>query len=45
MLTDIRKRTDLQSVLSEKSFAWVGSFGGPADLSTNPEHLEGLGRN
>lgn len=44
VLTDIRQRTDLQAVPSEKSFAWVGSFSGPADLSTNPEHLEGFGR-
>lgn len=44
VLTDIRKRTDLHAVPSEKSFAWVGSFSGPSDLSTNPEHLEGFGR-
>lgn len=44
VLSDIRKRADLQLVPSEKSFTWVGSFSGPADLSTNPEHLGGFGR-
>lgn len=44
VLTDIRKRTDVQVVPTEKTFAWVGSFSGPDDLSINPEHLEGFGR-
>lgn len=44
VLTDVRKRSQAQAVRSEKSFAWVGSFSGPADLSTNPDHLEGFGR-
>jgi len=43
VLADIRKRRDLQAVPPEKSFAWVGSFSGPSDLST-PEYLEGFGR-
>ncbi len=44
VLTDIRKRADLHVVSSEKAFAWVGSFSGPSDLSTNPKYLEGFGR-
>jgi hypothetical protein len=44
VLSDVRKRAELRAVPSEKSFAWVGSFSGPSDLSTNPEHLEGFGR-
>ena len=44
VLTDVRKRTDLQAMPAEKSFAWVGSFSGPADLSTNADHLEDFGR-
>lgn len=43
VLSDVRKRTDLHPVSSEKPFAWVGSFSGPTDLSTNAEHLEGFG--
>jgi hypothetical protein len=44
VLSDIRKRADLHEVPTEESFAWVGSFSGPSDLSTNPAHLEGFGR-
>lgn len=44
VLSDIRKRADLHVVPSEKAFAWVGSFSGPSDLSTNPKYLEGFGR-
>jgi hypothetical protein len=44
VLSDVRKRAELRAVPSEKSFAWVGSFSGPSDLSANPEHLEGFGR-
>lgn len=44
VLSDVRKRADLRLVPSDESFAWVGSFSGPDDLSTNPDHLEGFGR-
>ena len=44
VLADVRNRANVRAVPSEKSFAWVGSFNGPADLSTNSEHLEGFGR-
>ena len=44
VLTDVRLRTAPKVAPSDKAFAWIGSFSGPTDLSTNPEHLEGLGR-
>lgn len=44
VLSDVRKRADLQVVPSKKAFAWVGSFSGPSDLSPNPQHLERFGR-
>lgn len=44
VLSDVRKRADLHVVSSDKAFAWVGSFSGPSDLSTDPKHLEGFGR-
>ena len=39
VLADIRKHASLRTVPSERSFAWVGSFSGPWDLSTIPNTL------
>ncbi|MFT4165290.1 MAG: hypothetical protein QM650_08610 [Microlunatus sp.] len=44
VLADVRRRGELRAVPSEHAFAWVGSFSGPSDLSTNPGHLDGFGR-
>lgn len=44
LLSDVRQRTELAAVSSQESFAWVGSFNGPADLSSNVDHLEDFGR-
>lgn len=44
VLTDVRLRTAPRVMPGDKAFAWIGSFSGPSDLSTNPEHLEGFGR-
>lgn len=44
VLADARKRANFRAAPSGMSFAWVGSFNGPADLSTNSEHHEGLGQ-
>lgn len=44
VLADVRNRASMRAATSTKSFASVGSFSGPADLSTNSEHLEGFGR-
>ncbi|MCS3877164.1 hypothetical protein GII30_02200 [Gordonia amarae] len=47
VLSDVRRRAAPRDVPGANAFAWIGS--GVAnddvtDLSTNPEHLEGFGR-
>lgn len=44
---DLRRRAQVRPVRSERAFAWVGkgvAQNGITDLSTNPRHLEGFGR-
>ncbi len=47
VLTDVRQRTAPRVVPGDKAFAWIGAGvakDGITDLSTNPQHLEGFGR-
>ena len=44
VLCDVRRRIQRRATSPDSAFAWIGSFRGPADLSTNPDHLEGFGR-
>ena len=47
VLTDVRRRAAPEVVPGDKAFAWIGAGvtkDGATDLSTNPAHLEGFGR-
>ncbi len=45
VLSDVRRRTQRRMTPPDSASAWIGSLRGPADLSTNPDQLEGFGRN